>query len=134
METSAKTFIIRATQNHFIRENIFSNAPVLRNIIEMNTYSASAKSYTEKPFLYQQFVLRQIRILRGGQPIVDFHADNNCRLYVTTMKAMTFQDDISSIPIDNFMDHYVLVFDMTSMQDAFEKCHYPELVEEPLRL
>ena len=53
---------------------------------------------------------------------------------VTTMKAMNFQDDIPSIPIDDFEDHYVLVFDLTSMQDATENCHYPELVGEPLRL
>ena len=50
------------------------------------------------------------------------------------MKAMNFQDNIPSIPIDNFQDHYVLVFDLTSMQDATEHCHYPELVGEPLRL
>ena len=50
------------------------------------------------------------------------------------MKAMTFQDDNSSIPIENFKDHYVLVFDLTSMQDATEHCHYPELIGEPLRL
>ena len=50
------------------------------------------------------------------------------------MKAMNFQDYIPSIPIDNVKDHYVLVFDMTSMQDATEICHYPELVGEPLRL
>ena len=50
------------------------------------------------------------------------------------MKAMNFQDDIPSNPIDDFKDHYVLVFDLTSMQDATEKCHYPERVGEPLRL
>ena len=50
------------------------------------------------------------------------------------MKLMNFQDDISSIPIDNFKDHYVLVFDLTSMQDATENCHYTELVGESLKL
>ena len=50
------------------------------------------------------------------------------------MTAMSFQDDIPSIPIDNFNDHYVLVLDLTSMQDATENCHYPELVGELLRL
>ena len=49
------------------------------------------------------------------------------------MKAMNFQDDIPSVPIDNFKDHYVLVFDLTSMQDATQNCHYTELVGEPLR-
>ena len=100
----------------------------------MNTNSAFTGSFTENPFWYQQFDVRQIRILRGGQPIVDFDSSDNCRLYVTTMKAMNFQDDIASSPIDNFQDHYVLVFDLTSMQDASEHCHYPELFGEPLRL
>ena len=50
------------------------------------------------------------------------------------MKALNFQDDIPSIPLDNFKDHYVLVFDSTSMQTATENSLYPELVGEPLRL
>ena len=50
------------------------------------------------------------------------------------MKAMNFQDDIPSISIDDFKDHYLLVFDLASMQDATEDCDYLELVGEPLRL
>ena len=38
-----------------------------------------------------------------------------------------------SIPIDKFKDHYVVVFDLTSMQDAAENSPYPELVGQ-LRL
>ena len=133
-ETLAKTLIIPARQNQFIQENFFNIAPVRRIAIAMNTNSAFTGSYTENPFWYQQSDLRQIRILRGGQPIVDFGAADNCRLYVTTMKAINFQDDIPSVPIDNFKDLYVLVFDLTSMQDATENCHYPELFGEPLRL
>ena len=100
----------------------------------MNTNSAFNGSYTEISCWYQKFELRQIRILRGGQPIVDFDAADNCCVQGTTMNAMNFQDDIPSIPIDNFKDHYVLVFDLTWMQDATENCHYPELIREPLRL
>ena len=47
---------------------------------------------------------------------------------------MNFQDDIPSIPIDNFKDHYVLELYLTSKQDATENCHYPDLVGERLRL
>ena len=47
---------------------------------------------------------------------------------------MNFQDDIPSIPIDSFKNHYVLLFDLISMDDANEICHYPELDAEPLRL
>ena len=133
LETLAKTFIITARENQFIPENIFNNAPS-RIAITRNTNSAFTGSFTENPFWFQQFDLRQIRIIRGGQPFVDFETADNCRLNVTTMKAMNFQDDIPSIPIDDFKDHYVLVFDLTSMQDATENYHYPELVGEPLRL
>ena len=59
----------------------------------MNTNSAFTGFYNENPFWYQQFDLRQYKIFRGGQPIVDFDAADNCRLYVTTMKAMDFQGD-----------------------------------------
>ena len=133
--TLVKTFIKPARQNQFIQENVFNNAPICRVAIAMNTNSAFTRFFfTENPYWYQQFDLRRIRILRGGQPIVDFDTADNCRLYVTTMKAMNFQDDIPSIPIDDFKDHYVLVFDLISMQDATENCDYPELVGEPLRL
>ena len=134
LETLARTFIISARQNQFIQENIFNNAPARRIAFAMNTNSAFTGSYTENPFWYQQFDFRQIKILRGGQPFVDFDAADNCRLHLTTMKAMNFQDEIPSNPIDNFQDHYVLVFDLTSMQDATENFHYAELVGEPLRL
>ena len=100
----------------------------------MNAKFAFARSYTENSFWYQHFNLRQTRKLRGGQPIVALVTADNCCLYVMTMKAMNFQGDVPSIPIDNFKDHPVLVFDLTSMQDATEIFHYPELVEEPLRL
>ena len=134
METLAKTLIIPARQNQFIQENILNYAPIRGVEIAMNTKSAFTGSFTENPFWSQQFNLRQNRVLRGGQPIVDIDTADNCPLYVTTMKAMNFQNDIPSIPIDDFKHQSVLVFDLTSMQDATEHCHYPELVGEPLKL
>ena len=108
LETLAKVFIIPARQNQFIEENIFNNAPIRRVAIAMNTNSAFTGSFTENPSWCQQCDLRQIRILRGRQPIVYFDTVDNCRLYVTTMKAMNYQGDIPSIPIDEFKDHYAL--------------------------
>ena len=109
LETLAKTFIMPARQNQFIQENLFNNAPIRRIAIAKNTNSPFTASYTENPFRYQQFELRQIRILRGSLPIVDFDAADNCLVYVPTVKAMNFQDDIPPIPFDNFKDHYASV-------------------------
>ena len=133
LETLAGTFIIPARQSQFIQKNTCNNAPIRRIAIAMNTNSPFTGSYTVNPFWYQQFDLRQTRYLRGGQPIVDFDAGDNGRLFVITKKSMNFRDDIPSIPTDNFKDHYVLVFALTSMQDATENCHYPEIIGGPLR-
>ena len=99
LETLAKTFIIPARQNQFIQKNIFNNAPIRRVPIAMNTNSAFTGSFTENTFWYQQFDLRQIRILGSGQLIVDFDTADNFRLYVTTMEAVNFQVDIPQSPL-----------------------------------
>ena len=99
----------------------------------MNTNSEFTGPYTENPFCYHQFDLRQLGILRRHQLIVGIDAAGKCRLNVTTMKAMNFQDDNPSFPIEKFKDHYVLVFDLTSMQDATDNCLYPQTVGGPLR-
>ena len=49
LETLAKTFIIPARQNQFIQGNIFSNAPIRRVAIAMNTNSAFTGSFTQNP-------------------------------------------------------------------------------------
>ena len=65
LETLAKTFIRPARQNQFTQENVFNNAPIRGVALAMNTNSAFTGSFTENPFWYQEFDLRQIRILRG---------------------------------------------------------------------
>ena len=104
------------------KKNI-NNAPFRRIAIPMNTNTAITGSYIENQSWYQQFDLRQIWILRGFQPIVGRDAADNCHLYVTTMRARNFQDQIPTISIENFEDYYVLVFELTSMQDTTENCH-----------
>ena len=93
----------------------------------MNTKNTFPGSFTENPFWFQQFNLRQIKLLRGAQPFVNFDAAANCRLYFTTRREIIFQDKIPSNPIAIFKDHYVQVFDLTSMKDATENCYYPKL-------
>ena len=130
LETLAKIFISSARQIQFLQENIFNKAPVRRIAIAMNTNSTFTGSSTENPFWYQQFDLRHIRILRGDQPIVACDAVDNCCNDECIELSRWYPLSYSW----QFKDHYVLVFDMTSMQDATEIFHSPELVGEPPRL
>ena len=52
----------------------------------------------------------------------------------TTRKVMNFRDGFPSNHIRNFKDHFVLVIDSTSNQNAAENCRDPERVGEPRRL
>ena len=49
------------------------------------------------------------------------------------MKATNFKEEFPALPNDFFTDHYVLKFDLTSLQDAGENVHCPELSGENLR-
>ena len=85
--------------------------------------------------------LRVCAQLSGSKQSVSIKGETIFAFNIFLLKKFTlatckfnFQDDIPSIPFDNSKDHYVLVFDLTSMQDATENCHYPEFVGELLRL
>ena len=134
MDIIERTFIIPSRQNQFIQENIFNNAPIRRVAVAMNTNSAVAGSFHENPFSYQQFHLRELRIIRDGRAIVSLDTTSPCRHYVTTMKAMQFNEDFPALPMEDFQNHYILVSDLTSLQDAAERLHYPEFSGESLRL
>ena len=134
METIARKFIIPSDQNQFIQENVFSNAPIRRIAIAMNTNSAFAGYLQENPFLYQKFGLRELKIVRGSRAIVSVDTTNDCRAYVATMKAMNYNEEIPALLNNLFQNHYVLVFDLTSLQDAGENIHYPELRAESIQL
>ena len=134
METIARTFIIPSPQNHFIQENVFNNAPIRRIAVSMNTNSAVAGSFHGNLFNNQQFHLRELRIIWGGRAIISLDTTSPCQPYVTTMKAMQFNKDFPALPMEDFQNHYILVFDLNSLQDAAEHLHYSELSGESLRL
>ena len=134
METIARTFIIPSRQNQFIQENVFNNAPIRMIAVAMDTNSAVAGSFHENPFNYQQFHLRELRFIRGGRAIISLDTTSPCRPCVTTMKAMQFNEDFPALPMKGFQNHYFIVFDLTSLQDAAEQLHYPEFSGESLRL
>ena len=50
------------------------------------------------------------------------------------MKAMQFNEEFPALHIEDFQNHYTLVFGLTSLQDAAEHLHFSELSGESLRL
>ena len=47
---------------------------------------------------------------------------------------MQFNEDFPALPMEDFQNHYIHVFELTSLQDAAEQLHYPEISGESMRL
>ena len=47
---------------------------------------------------------------------------------------MQFNENFPALPMEDFQNIYVIVFDLTSLQDAAEQLDYPEISGESLRL
>ena len=71
----------------------------------MNTNSAFTRHFQENLFHYQKFGLRELRIVRGGRAIVSVDTTNDCRAFVTTMKALKFNEEIPALPHNLFQNH-----------------------------
>ena len=121
METIARPFIIPSRQNQFIQENMFNNDSIRRIAVAVNTNSAVAGSFHENPFSYQQLLLRELTIIRCGSVIVSLDTTSPCPPNVTTKKAMQFSEDLPALPMEFFQNYYILVFVLTSLQDAAEQ-------------
>ena len=134
LETIARTFIIPSRQNQFIQENVSNNAPIRRIAVAMNTNLAVGGYFHENRFNYQQLHLRELRIIRGGRAFISLDTTSTCRPYLTTRKTMQFNEDFSALTMELSQNHCILVFNLTSLKDAAEQLHYPELSGESLRL
>ena len=100
----------------------------------MNENSAFTGNKQENLFHYQKFGLREVRIVRGNQTIVEMNCVNDYRPYITTMEALKFKEDGPNVKIENYPDHYLLFFDLTSMQESNEELYYPDIIAAGLRL
>ena len=133
-EQIPKTYIIPRGQNQFIQENVFNNGPIRSFGIVMNENSAFTGDKKENPFHFQKFGLREIRIVRGNQTIVEMNCVNDFRPYITTMEALKFKEDGPNVKLEDYQNHYLLFFDLTSMQESNVELYYPDIVASGLRL
>ena len=82
------------------------------------------------PFPYQKFNLSQIVVYRNGQPILGTPVLTtfNHRIYFNTLEALNFLDKSGhGITLDNYPNHFILAFDITSTQEASHDFIHPEL-------
>ena len=129
-EVLSRTFLATTGIRSWSHEDIFSKEPVRRMIIAMATNQAYLGTNCTNPFHYQKFNLSQIVVYRNGQPIAGTPVSTtfNHRIYFSTLEALDFLDKGGhGITLDNYPNHFTLVFDLTSTQEASHDFIHPEL-------
>ena len=57
---------------------------------------------------------------------------DNKRLYYNSMSALAYVENGHGIPLSEFANHYIMVFDLTSTQEATHDFIHPELTNSSL--
>ena len=84
----------------------------------LRTTTAFAGSLKNNLFHYQKFILRSIPIFRGSHVGVGLDTRDNVQSYITTMKALKIDKIGPGIHLEQYLEHFVQVLDLTSNQEA----------------
>ena len=128
-EIIPKTFLVSTGSKSWNHEDIFNREPIRRFALAMTTNKAFLGSKDANPFHFQKFNLESITVYRNGYPIAatPLQTDDDKKLYLNSLEALAFESHGHGVPFSDFTDHYVLVFDLTSTQQASHDYLYPEL-------
>ena len=89
---------------------------------------------TLNPFSYQKFDLNEIIIYRNGFATAGtpMSTTDNKRLYYISMAALAYVENGHGISLSDFPIHYIMVFHLTSTQEATHDFIHPELTNSSL--
>ena len=90
--------------------------------------------WNSNPLQFGKHNLRTVRLLRNGVPIVQYNTQDNTQVYYKTLQSLLFDRDGPEITLDNYANHFYLVFDLTSTQQCNHDVYYPEIVGAPICL
>ena len=128
-EVITKTFLATTGQQSWKHEDIFTKEPIRRDIVALHVGTAFIGTNSANPFHYQKFGLREITIYRNGFATAGtpMSTTDKKRLYYNSMSALAYVENGHGIPLREFANHYIMVFDLTSTQEATHDFFSPEL-------
>ena len=133
-EVITKTFLATTSQQSWKHEDIFTKEPIRRVIVALCVGKALIGTNTANPFHYQKFGLREITIYRNGFATAGtpMSTTDNKRLYYNSRSALAYVENGHGIPLSEFANHYIMVFDLTGTQEATHDFIHPELTNSSL--
>ena len=128
-EVLPKIYLIPQGTRSWSKEDVFSKERIRRFALALISNQAFLGSKLTNPIYYQKHDLSEVTVYRNGFPIAGtpLSTDDEKRVYMTTIDALAFGYHGHGIPFSNYTNHFVLVFGLTSAQQASHIFLYPEL-------
>ena len=129
-----KTFLTTAGQRSWKHEDIFTKEPIRRLFVALCRSNAFIGNNNINPYHYQKFDLSEITVYRNGfatagTPML---TNDNKRLCYSSMSALAYVENGHGIPLSDFVHHFIMVFDLTSTQEATHDFIHPDLTNSSL--
>ena len=133
LETLTKTFLASTGLHSWKQEDIFAREPIRRLAICLKTNEAFLGNNRQNPFNFRKFDLEQIYICRNGLLVADSptSTSDDKRLYFNTISDLAYIDKGHGIDYPN---HFIMVFDLTSTQQASHNFIHPELTNSSISI
>ena len=100
----------------------------------MSASAAFIGTNIQNPFSYQKSDLNEKTVYRNGFVTAGtpMSTRDDKRLYLFSLGALAFIENGHGISLANFPHHYIMVFDLTSTQDATDDFNHPKLTNSSL--
>ena len=130
-EVITKTFLATAGQRSCKHEDIFTKEPTRRLIVALCRSNAFIGTNNINRYHNQKFDFSEITVYRNGFATAMLTNDIK-RLYYNSMSALAYVENSHGIPLSDFAHHFIMVFDLTSTQEATHDFNHPELTNSSL--
>ena len=129
LETIAKTFLAFTGLQSWKQEDVFSREPIRRLAICLYANEAFLQSKQLNRFHFRKFSLQQTFISLNGFPVADspINTADVKRVYFNTMSDLAYIDSGLRISLSEHPNHFIMVFNLTSTQQASHDFIHPVL-------
>ena len=136
LEILTKTFLATTVLHSWKQEDIFARETIRSLAICLNTNEAFLRNNRQNPFIFRKFDLEQIYIYRNGLPAADspISTSDDKRLYFNTITDLAYIDNGHGIGLTDYTNHFIMVFDLTSTQQASHNFFHPELTNSSISI
>ena len=128
-EIIPKKIVISTGVQSWSHEDVFTREPIRTFAIALATNEDFLGAKRVNHFHFQKFNLNSITVYRNGYPVAGtpLQTESDKKLYLNSLEALAFGQHGHGVPHNDYANHYFLVYDLTSTQQASHDYLYPVL-------